>query len=107
MTADRLSPTNDPLQVGVALACIGVALFDVGVARATPKVYKSPPLVQRVLGPYKYNISELGMYPPRRDTPSEILKFIFCVLGFVVVVVPFGMVIPLLLFLLEKITRQK
>ena len=32
-------------QVGVALACIGVALFQVGVARATPKVYKSPPLV--------------------------------------------------------------
>ena len=30
--------------VGVALACIGVALFEVGVARATPKVYKSPPL---------------------------------------------------------------
>ena len=31
-------------QVGVALAGIGVALFEVGVARATPKVYKSPPL---------------------------------------------------------------
>ena len=31
--------------VGVALACIGVALFEVGVARATPKVYKSPPLL--------------------------------------------------------------
>ena len=44
LTADRLSPTNGPLQVGVALACIGVALLEVGVARATPKVYKSPPL---------------------------------------------------------------
>ena len=31
-------------QVGVALARIGVALFEVGVERATPKVYKSPPL---------------------------------------------------------------
>ena len=31
-------------KVGVALARIGVALFEVGVARATPKVYKSPPL---------------------------------------------------------------
>ena len=31
-------------QVGVALACIGVALFKVRIARATPKVYKSPPL---------------------------------------------------------------
>ena len=30
--------------VGVALASIGVALFEVGVARATPKVYKPPPL---------------------------------------------------------------
>ena len=30
--------------VGVALTCIGVALFEVEVARATPKVYKSPPL---------------------------------------------------------------
>ena len=32
-------------EVGVALACIGVALFEVGVARATPKVYKYPPLI--------------------------------------------------------------
>ena len=31
-------------QVGVALEGIGVALFEVRVARATPKVYKYPPL---------------------------------------------------------------
>ena len=43
---DRLNPTNGHFQVGVALACIGVALFEVEVARATPKVYKSPPLVE-------------------------------------------------------------
>ena len=30
--------------VGVALTGIGVAPFEVGVARATPKVYKPPPL---------------------------------------------------------------
>ena len=41
---DHLNPTNGPFEVGVELACIGVALFEVGVARATPKVYKSPPL---------------------------------------------------------------
>ena len=46
LTADHLSPTNGPLQVGVALAYIGVALFEVGVARASPKVYKSPPLTK-------------------------------------------------------------
>ena len=36
LTADHRSPTNGPLQVGVALAYIGVALLEVGVARATP-----------------------------------------------------------------------
>ena len=49
LTADHLSPTNGPFQVGVALACIGVALLEVGVARATPKVYKSPPLHVRAM----------------------------------------------------------
>ena len=44
LTADPIRPTNSPLKVGVALAFNGVALFKVGVARATPKVYKSPPL---------------------------------------------------------------
>ena len=39
-----LDPQIVLLKVGVALACIGVALFEVGVARATPKVYKYPPL---------------------------------------------------------------
>ena len=38
-------------QVGVAFAGIGVALFEVGVARATPKVYKSPPLLAVVPHP--------------------------------------------------------
>ena len=32
-------------KVGAALTGIGVALFEVRVARATPKVYKPPPLV--------------------------------------------------------------
>ena len=52
LTAGHLSPTNGPVQIGVALACIGVALFEVGVAHATPKVYKSPPLqgTTRALG---------------------------------------------------------
>ena len=44
LIADHLSPSNGPLEVGVALACMWVALFEVRVARATPKVYKSPPL---------------------------------------------------------------
>ena len=30
--------------VGLALTGIGVALLEVGVTRATPKVYKPPPL---------------------------------------------------------------
>ena len=44
-TAEPLRPTNGPLPSwGVALARIGVAIFKVRVARATPNVYKSPPL---------------------------------------------------------------
>ena len=39
LTGSHLSPTSGPIQVGVALACIGVALFEVGAARATPRVY--------------------------------------------------------------------
>ena len=37
-------PLKFIFNVGVALAGIGDARFEVGVARATPKVYKSPPL---------------------------------------------------------------
>ena len=44
-TANPLEPTNVLPQVGVALACIGFSLFEVGDGRATPKVYKSPPLM--------------------------------------------------------------
>ena len=47
LTSDHVSPTNGSLQVAVALACIGVAPFEVGVARATPKVYKYPPLITK------------------------------------------------------------
>ena len=49
LKANDLSPTTGPLQVGVALACIGVVLFEVRVARATSKVYKSPPLIETFL----------------------------------------------------------
>ena len=51
LTADHLSPTNGPLQAGVALACIGVAHLEVGVALATLKVYKSPLLQIRSSDP--------------------------------------------------------
>ena len=64
-------------------------------------------MVQRVLGPYKYNISEFWDVPSETRYTVRNLEIYICVLGFVVVVVLFGMVIPLLLFLLEKITRQK
>ena len=46
LTADPPWPKLLIFQVGVALACIGVALSEDGFARATPKVYKSPPLFE-------------------------------------------------------------
>ena len=42
-------PLKFIFNVGVALAGIGDARFEVGVARATPKVYKSPPLLKVML----------------------------------------------------------
>ena len=54
------------------------------------------------MDPISITFQSFGMFSPRRDTPSHILKFLFCVLGFVIVVVLFGIVIPLLLFCWRK-----
>ena len=69
-------------KVGVALARIGVALFETGVARAapasksaraTPKVYKSPPLDRPQI--LSYNLRDLFLEKP----PANLLRFRLCI----------------------------